>query len=123
MDDDASVRRALAAGASGFVSKASSGEVLAQAVREVLDGGMPTPRASISPASRSRQPAERYGLTVAQARVTELLVTGCSNREIATKLGLSEGTVKVHVTAIYRALGVSRRSQALVLLSRRNKGL
>jgi DNA-binding NarL/FixJ family response regulator len=115
MDDDASVRRALAAGASGFVSKASSGEV--------LDGGMPTPRASISPASRSRQPAERYGLTVAQARVTELLVTGCSNREIATKLGLSEGTVKVHVTAIYRALGVSRRSQALVLLSRRNKGL
>lgn len=122
MDDDASVRRALAAGASGFVSKASSGEVLAQAVREVLDGGMPTPRASISPASRSRQPAERYGLTVAQARVTELLVTGCSNREIATKLGLSEGTVKVHVTAIYRALGVSRRSQALVLLSRRNKG-
>ena len=94
-----------------------------QAVREVLDGGMPTPRASISPASRSRQPAERYGLTVAQARVTELLVTGCSNREIATKLGLSEGTVKVHVTAIYRALGVSRRSQALVLLSRRNKGL
>jgi DNA-binding NarL/FixJ family response regulator len=55
--------------------------------------------------------------------VAELLATGGSNREIATKLGLTEGTVKVHVTAIYRALGVSSRSRALVLLSRRNKGV
>jgi DNA-binding NarL/FixJ family response regulator len=124
MDDDASVRRALSAGASGFVSKASSGEVLALAVREVLDGGMPTPRASPpGRGARSLSAAERYGLTSAQNRVAELLATGGSNREIATKLGLTEGTVKVHVTAIYRALGVSSRSQALVLLSRRNKGV
>jgi len=123
MDDDASVRRALASGASGFVSKASSGEVLALAVREVLEGGMPTPRASLAArGTRSRPPAERYGLTNAQARVMELLATGGSNREIAAKLGLTEGTVKVHMTAIYRALGVSSRSQALVLLSRRDKG-
>jgi DNA-binding NarL/FixJ family response regulator len=122
MDDDAAVRRALAAGASGFVSKASSGEVLAQAVREVLEGGMPTPRASPSATSaRTRRSAERYGVTLAQARVMELLATGGSNREIASRLGLTEGTVKVHMTAIYRALGVSSRSQALVLLSRRNE--
>ena len=124
MDDDASVRRALSAGASGFVSKASSGEVLALAVREVLDGGMPTPRASPpGRGARSLSAAEHYGLTSAQNRVAELLATGGSNREIATKLGLTEGTVKVHVTAIYRALGVSSRSRALVLLSRRNKGV
>ncbi len=124
MDDDASVRRALAAGASGFVSKASSGEVLALAVREVLDGGMPIPRASLpARGTRPHSPAERYGLTNAQARVMELLATGGSNREIASKLGLTEGTVKVHVTAIYRALGVSSRSQALVLLARWSKGL
>ena len=124
MDDDASVRRALAAGASGFVSKASSGEVLALAVREVLEGGMPTPRASPpGRGGRSRSAAERYGLTSAQNRVAELLATGGSNREIAAKLGLTEGTVKVHMTAIYRALGVSSRSQALVLLSRRNRGV
>ena len=124
MDDDASVRRALSVGASGFVSKASSGEVLALAVREVLDGGMPTPRASPpGRGARSLSAAERYGLTSAQNRVAELLATGGSNREIATKLGLTEGTVKVHVTAIYRALGVSSRSRALVLLSRRNKGV
>ena len=124
MDDDASVRRALSVGASGFVSKASSGAVLALAVREVLDGGMPTPRASPpGRGARSLSAAERYGLTSAQNRVAELLATGGSNREIATKLGLTEGTVKVHVTAIYRALGVSSRSRALVLLSRRNKGV
>ena len=124
MDDDASVRRALSVGASGFVSKASSGEVLALAVREVLDGGMPTPRASPpGRGARSRSAAERYGLTSAQNRVAELLATGGSNREIAAKLGLTEGTVKVHMTAIYRALGVSSRSQALVLLSRRNRGV
>ena len=120
MDDDASVRRALKAGASGFVSKASSGEVLLHAVREVLDGGVPTPvRSAASPGrSAGKAPAERFGLTTAQARVLELLAGGRSNREIAELLGLTEGTVKVHMTAIYRALGVSSRSQALVAIAR-----
>lgn len=120
MDDEASVRRALKAGASGFVSKASSGEVLAQAVREALDGGMPTPCGTGGRPSSARglTPAERFGLTAAQGRVLELLVGGRSNREIAELLGLSEGTVKVHMTAIYRALGVGSRSQALVALAR-----
>lgn len=120
MDDDASVRRALKAGASGFVSKASSGEVLLRAVREVLDGGVPTPVRSASGAAPAdgKAPAERFGLTTAQARVLELLAGGRSNREIAELLGLTEGTVKVHMTAIYRALGVSSRSQALVAIAR-----
>ncbi|MHB1375448.1 MAG: response regulator transcription factor, partial [Thauera sp.] len=61
---------------------------------------------------------ERYSLTTAQARVLELLAGGRSNREIADLLGLTEGTVKVHMTAIYRALGVSSRSQALVAIAR-----
>lgn len=120
MDDDASVRRALKAGASGFVSKASSGEALVRAVREVLEGGVPTPvrRAVSPPRSAGRSPAEHFGLTTAQARVLELLAGGRSNREIAALLGLAEGTIKVHVTAIYRALGVSSRSQALVAIAR-----
>lgn len=120
MDDDASVRRALKAGASGFVSKASSGEVLVQAVREVLEGGVPTPARSAAGASRTSAPtpADRHNLTAAQSRVLELLAGGRSNREIADLLGLTEGTVKVHMTAIYRALGVSSRSQALVAIAR-----
>ena len=120
MADDASVRRALKAGASGFVSKASSGEVLVQSVRVVLDGGVPTPVRNLREPTRpvARAPAERFGLTTAQARVLELLAGGRSNREIADLLGLTEGTVKVHMTAIYRALGVSSRSQALVAIAR-----
>ena len=71
----------------------------------------PTPR-------RARPLAEQYGLTTAQARVLELLANGSTNREIADSLGLSEGTVKVHMTAIFRALGVVNRAQALVAIAR-----
>ncbi|NMG64599.1 response regulator [Azoarcus indigens] len=120
MDDEASVRRAIKGGASGFVSKASSGETLLQAVRVVLDGGVHTPDAGSGAAGkRSGAPvSERFGLTAAQTRVLELLAQGKTNREIADLLGLSEGTVKVHMSAIFRALGVSNRAQALVVIAR-----
>ncbi len=121
IDDEASVRRAIKAGASGYVSKSSSSEVLLQAVRDVLEGGVHLPEAKTAaqPAKRARLPAsERYGLTAAQGRVLELLAAGRTNREIADLLGVSEGTVKVHMTAIFRALDVSSRAQALVVMSR-----
>ncbi|MCM8565577.1 response regulator transcription factor [Thauera linaloolentis] len=121
IDDEVSVRRAIKAGASGYVSKSSSSEVLLQAVRGVLDGGvhLPDDKSATQPARRARMPAsERYGLTAAQGRVLELLAAGKTNREIADLLGVSEGTVKVHMTAIFRALDVSSRAQALVVMSR-----
>lgn len=120
MDDEASVRRAIKGGASGFVSKASSGDTLLQAVRVVLDGGVCTPEAANqAPGRRGGAPvSERFGLTAAQTRVLELLAQGKTNREIADLLGLSEGTVKVHMSAIFRALGVSNRAQALVVIAR-----
>lgn len=123
-DDHASVRRAIRAGASGFVSKARSGEVLCDAVRKVLDGGVFFPDGdslpAVSPARSGGSLAERFGLTAAQCRVAELLGQGKTNREIADLLGLSEGTVKVHMSAIFRAMNVRNRAQALVLISRRN---
>jgi DNA-binding NarL/FixJ family response regulator len=61
--------------------------------------------------------AAAYGLTQAQSRVLALLVEGRSNREIAEGLGLAEGTVKVHVTRILKALKVSSRTQVLVAVS------
>ncbi len=120
MDDEVSVRRALKGGASGFVSKASPGEELLQAVRVVLQGGVHTPETrSVAPARRvGASVSERFGLTAAQTRVLDLLGEGKTNREIADLLGLSEGTVKVHMSAIFRALGVSNRAQALVVISR-----
>jgi DNA-binding NarL/FixJ family response regulator len=56
-------------------------------------------------------------LTNAQSRVLALLVEGRSNREVAESLGLAEGTVKVHVTRIFRAFKVGSRAQLLTLLS------
>ncbi|THF61381.1 response regulator transcription factor [Pseudothauera rhizosphaerae] len=119
MDDASSVRRAIKGGASGFVSKASSGETLCEAVRTVLDGGVYLPDVNHAAAKRAAAPVnERFGLTPAQTRVMELLSQGKTNREIADLLGLSEGTVKVHMSAIFRALKVSNRAQALVVISR-----
>jgi len=119
LDDAASLRRAMRAGASGFVPKASSGQVLREAIATVLDGGIYVPPAlqESSGAPESHSIAERYGLTAAQMRVVELLREGKTNREIAQFLGLSEGTVKIHVSAILRAMKVRNRTQALVLLN------
>jgi DNA-binding NarL/FixJ family response regulator len=58
------------------------------------------------------------GLTERQAQVLSLMVKGFSNRDIGTQLGLSEGTVKIHATAVFKALGVSSRTQALVAAAR-----
>lgn len=120
LDDAASVRRAMKAGASGFLSKSRSSDELCEAVRIVLDGGVCLPEAgSISPARRAGASAgDRFGLTAGQSRVLELLGQGKTNREIAKLLTLSEGTVKVHVTAILRALKVTNRAQALLVIAR-----
>ena len=124
-DDPNTVERAMKAGASGFVSKSSPGEVLLAALRQVLAGDICLP-ATLQPphdqeqGARKRRPpqslAEEYGLTSAQMRGLEPLVQGKTNREIGDLLGLTEGTVKVHVSAILKALGVGNRSQALLLV-------
>lgn len=125
--DEASVKRALKAGASGFISKTMSSEQLVEAVQSVLRGELVVPDMSAGPGSATaRTPrkrsvdsiAEQFGLTAAQTRVMELMVEGRTNREIAEMLGLAEGTVKVHCSAILRALDVPNRAQALVVLAR-----
>lgn len=59
-----------------------------------------------------------FGLTERQAEVLGLMARGKSNRDIAALLGLSEGTVKIHLTAIFKVLGVSSRTQAMVAVAR-----
>jgi DNA-binding NarL/FixJ family response regulator len=127
-DDAHTVNRALKAGAAGFVPKAYSGERLLDALRSVLDGAIFVPELSLSgqsgvglsvPTTGKRVSPTDVGLTERQASVLTLMVKGRSNREIAELLGLSEGTVKVHVTAIFKLLGVSSRTQALVAVAHR----
>lgn len=122
LEDHDSLRRAFRHGASGFVPKSSSIADLEAVVRTVLEGGvyMPGPLGKSGPAAggRGMTLAERFGLTVAQNRVLELVAQGKSNREIGELLGLAEGTVKVHMSAIFRALGVQSRAQAMVIINR-----
>ena len=125
LDDRESIQRAMKAGASGFVSKASPSNTLIEAVRTVLAGGVFTPETASTGegGQRTRRAAsqafaERFQLTAAQGRVLELVAQGKSNRDIAELLGLSEGTIKVHVSAILRALGVTSRAQALLMMTR-----
>ena len=119
LDDRNTVARAMRAGASGFVSKSSPSVVLLAALRKVLAGEVYLPAALEDelPAQRkrlSRSLEEQYELSAAQMRVLEPLIQGKTNRQISELLGLTEGTVKVHVSAILKALNVTNRSQALL---------
>jgi len=118
MDDVDTVTKAVRSGAAGFVSKASPTAILLGALRDVLAGDVWVPpeyRELTGKRKRPRTIAERYGLTRSQARVLELLAEGKTNREIGTLLDVTEGTVKIHVSAIFKAIGVTNRSQALLI--------
>ena len=128
-DDVPTVTRVMNHGASGFIPKAYTGEALLNAVREMLAGNLvrtdgPTQAAKLDdeqplppPKKGGVKPAE-IGLTDRQAQVLALMVRGHSNRDIAQQLDLSEGTVKIHATAVFKALGVTSRTQALVAVAR-----
>lgn len=128
LDDADTVARVMKAGASGFVSKSGSSTELLEALRAVLSGEIYLPPKLRELTSRSETAhgegkplAQRFGLTAAQARVLELLAEGSSNRQIGELLGLTEGTVKIHVSAIMKAMGVSNRSEAALMASRKRR--
>lgn len=102
-------------GAVGFFSKAEPLDALAGKIRRVVTGDFVFPCASqaapIGPV-RSRIAS----LSDAQRRVLFALAGGQSNKQIASELGLSEATIKAHMTAIFRGLAVSNRAQALLIL-------
>ncbi len=119
--DRATIDGALAAGARGYLAKrADAAEVIA-AVKAALRGGRPVASASDPRArpSGSWPVGMEIGFTQRQSDVLRLLVQGKPNKLICRDLALSEGTVKVHVSAILRALNVHTRTQAIVELARR----
>lgn len=119
--DRATVGAALAAGARGFVAKTASPQMLLDAIHTVLSGGTPV-TSDIAPARPTTIAGIRVdmlGLTHRQSDVVRLLILGQTNKMICRSLHLSEGTVKVHVSAILRSLNVHSRAQAIVELARR----
>ena len=126
------ILRAIDLGAMGYIPKSSSNQVTLQALRLVLSGGVYLPSIALSarddaaqaaPAAADDGPAahttpRELGLTARQAQVLALILQGKPNKVICRELGLAEGTVKIHVAAILRALNVSTRTQAVIEASR-----
>lgn len=115
-DDAATIRSVLAMGVAGFLPKAESAEVLMHAIRIVLSGGRYTPTQALGD-FRDGQPIRRpdaSGLTSRQLDVLRLLMRGEPNKIIARQLGLTEGTVKIHIAAILRGLQSRNRTEAVV---------
>ena len=109
------VREALELGAMGYVAKSATPETLLAALRLVLSGEVYVPPFMI----RAPAPPTPAGpLTERQVDVLRLLAEEVPNKEIAYRLGLSEKTVKAHLTAIFRTLGVSNRAQAVAAAER-----
>lgn len=104
------IYRSLKAGASGFVLKGMPLERLLEAIRTVHGGGQYIP-SEIAMRIGERLIAQ---LSPREVEVLHLLARGLSNKEIATQLGVVEGTVKIHIASIFSKLGVSDRTQALV---------
>jgi DNA-binding NarL/FixJ family response regulator len=119
--DRGTVAATMEAGAQGYVAKTARPAALLDAIRTVLRGGRDVTR-DIAPAPPSVAgiPAHALGLTQRQGEVLRLLMQGKPNKLICRDLRLSEGTVKVHVSAILKALNVHSRAQAIAELSRRS---
>lgn len=120
-DDPEYVKGALAQGAAGYLLKDSTPEDLSQAIRVAMlgSGNVLSPRAVRNLFDRTARPGaagptERTdpGLTRREIDIMEFLAQGCSNREISRALFLSEKTVKAHLAAVFRKLGVSNRTKA-----------
>jgi DNA-binding NarL/FixJ family response regulator len=114
---------ALEAGADGYLLKQSEPEVILAGIREVVQGGAPLdPKAArVLLTSRRTAPAssaERSPLTDRESEVLEMVRSGHPNKTIARRLGISERTVKAHLTNIFQRLGVPDRTQAALWAQR-----
>jgi DNA-binding NarL/FixJ family response regulator len=138
-DRTSDVIRAIDMGAMGFVPKRATNETLFEALQQVMSGGVYVPpmsmgadnQAQLSASPQVRQVQQQatdagfqtmpsltqLGLTPRQADVLNLLLKGQPNKLIARELGLSVETIKDHVAAVLRSLGVSSRTQAVIAVS------
>ncbi|AZO09817.1 MULTISPECIES: response regulator transcription factor [unclassified Mesorhizobium] len=121
-DDPVTIRRALDLGASGFISKSASMEEIRSAVRAVLAGDIAAPAGIELGVERDPEISDLIkrlqALTPQQTRVLGMLAEGLLNKQIAYELGVSEATIKAHVSAILQKLGVDSRTQAVIQLSK-----
>ncbi|WP_426701452.1 response regulator transcription factor [Rhodanobacter sp. Col0626] len=115
-------RRALAHGASAYIPKSAASTDIVAAIQAVLDGDVWLPHALLDGPGELRPDeaaaaAHVAALTPQQFRVMTMIAEGLLNKQIAYDLGVSEATVKAHMTAIMRKLGVNNRTQVALIAS------
>jgi len=121
------LKTAVRLGAAAYVLKSEPSHELVSVVRRVLQGRQSFPgdlsgaKDNTAAERTTRVNQDDTPLTERQTEVLRLIAEGCSNKEIARRLDLSENTVKIHVSAVFRALGVNNRTQAAVVA--RQKGV
>jgi DNA-binding NarL/FixJ family response regulator len=115
--DDSIIRGAIISGAAGFVPKHSQRAVFQEALQKIGDGEIYTPSGFVADEvdDATEALARLVSLTNQQARILELICEGKLNKQIAFDLSIAETTVKAHVTAIMRKLGVQSRTQAVLV--------
>ena len=125
-DDPAAIRRCMEFGASGFIPKTLGVDAMRAAISRILSGGVWTPPdvdlSAGSDAEAAELMARMATLTPQQVRVLMMLSEGLLNKQIAYQLGVSEATVKAHVSAILQKLGVESRTQAVIAAAKIEAG-
>jgi DNA-binding NarL/FixJ family response regulator len=121
-EEPAVIRRAIEFGASGFVPKSLDIDQIGSALRAILSGDTWTPPDTDLSAPEDQETSELVrrlaSLTPQQVRVLMMVSEGLLNKQIAYELGVSEATVKAHVSAILQKLGVDSRTQAVIAASK-----
>lgn len=118
------IRSAIDRGAVGYVPKSHTADLMIAALRFVLSGGIYLPPSAlddelgIESSARAANANAFARLSPRQQQVAHLLLQGQSNKAIARQLGLSEGTVKAHVSAIYQIVGARNRVEAVTLAAK-----
>jgi DNA-binding NarL/FixJ family response regulator len=123
-EDAATIRHAIGLGASGYIPKSLATELIDAAIAAILDGAVWVPPDVVLAAAGDDGLMSRLvTLTPQQVRVLMMLSEGLLNKQIAHELGVSEATVKAHVSAILQKLGVESRTQAVIAAANIEAGL
>ncbi|MEQ4499905.1 response regulator transcription factor [Nocardioides kribbensis] len=121
--DSERILAALDAGAVGYLLKDAEPEEVVEGVRAVARGESPLhPRAARTLLSARPATPEGHGLSPREVEVLALVRAGLANKQVARRLGISEGTVKSHLTSIFHRIGVADRTSAAVWAERRGIG-
>jgi len=113
-DDPHDMQQCMDIGARGYICKTAASQLVHKAIRDVLDGKTHLPEIFQNPAPQLQRDMQVIGIiTPRQQEILALLQQGERNKEIARELGISEGTVKVHMRTLFCSLGVNNRHGAV----------